>query len=245
MAALMDELKFRALFDVTGFDKMVEQICPAIASGKQITSGLKAVDINTKLCSVDQLVPHVINGTTCKAQFVEFYKPSKNVDLDANDFGAFSNFAPFPVKFLIPGGHFACFATAEHAYQTLKFDQTMDVSDPYKELTQRELQLSAYAMQITTAPTAQLASVLGHTQRLSETERDAWLLARNRMMMLVVYTKFKQHPDLAKLLLKTKDLPIIYTAPNNYWGWGPKHDGENMLGKTLMAVRTMISKDGI
>ena len=72
------------------------------------------------------------------------------------------------------------------------------------------------------------------------TLRPDWEEVKTRVMEEVVRAKFTQNPDLAARLLATGTAPI---AEGNTWGdlcWGVDArtgEGENRLGKILMAVR--------
>ena len=53
--------------------------------------------------------------------------------------------------------------------------------------------------------------------------------------------KLEQNPYVKKKLLETKDYLIVEDSPkDSYWGWGPKRDGENKLGKLWMKLREEI-----
>ena len=69
--------------------------------------------------------------------------------------------------------------------------------------------------------------------------REGWDSEKVAVMMSVVREKFRQHPDLAAMLLATGNELLV---ERNSWGdrfWGTDVDGEgeNMLGKILMRVR--------
>ena len=53
-----------------------------------------------------------------------------------------------------------------------------------------------------------------------------------------VYFKFKQNEDILKKLLDTGDAELVEaTVKENYWGCGPKNDGQNNYGKILIKAR--------
>jgi hypothetical protein len=61
----------------------------------------------------------------------------------------------------------------------------------------------------------------------------------------VLYIKFKQHPSLRTLLLRTGLADIVYADANDsYWGHGPLGEGANELGKALMRVRDKLRAEG-
>ena len=55
--------------------------------------------------------------------------------------------------------------------------------------------------------------------------------------------KLEQNPYVKKKLLETGDYYIVEDSPKDeYWGWGPNRDGENMLGKLWMKLRDELKK---
>ena len=57
-------------------------------------------------------------------------------------------------------------------------------------------------------------------------------------MIDAVKAKFKQHPQLKKLLLETGNAILIEkTKQDNFWADGGDGSGQNYLGKILMMVR--------
>jgi len=60
----------------------------------------------------------------------------------------------------------------------------------------------------------------------------------------VLYLKFRQHPNLRTLLLRTGLAEIIYTDDNTYWGDGQMGDGANELGKALIRLRERLRLEG-
>ena len=60
----------------------------------------------------------------------------------------------------------------------------------------------------------------------------------------VLYLKFKQHPTLRALLLRTGLADIVYADDNTYWGDGPLGEGANELGKALVRLRERLRQEG-
>lgn len=62
----------------------------------------------------------------------------------------------------------------------------------------------------------------------------------------VLFTKFKQHPDLRSLLMGTGTADIIYADQGDtFWGdGGPNGEGTNELGKALVRVREKLRGEG-
>lgn len=69
--------------------------------------------------------------------------------------------------------------------------------------------------------------------------RSGWEEIKNDIMYQVCKAKFEQNPDLAKMLKDTGEQELV---EGNTWGdtyWGVcKGEGENILGKILMKIRS-------
>lgn len=109
--------------------------------------------------------------------------------------------------------------TAEHAFQARKNP------DP------------VYRQSVLEADTAGEAKRLGRATAL----RPDWDAVRRWEMLVIVMLKFRQHPDLAKLLDATGERELI---EGNYWRdtyWGVYQGrGKNVLGEILMMVRFLL-----
>ena len=137
---------------------------------------------------------------------VNFYSVS-------DDFGQFSNLAPFPLA--LDGERWP---TAEHYYQSQKFD------DP------------AYKLTIRRANSPAEAARLGH-DRKKKMRRD-WESVKVGIMRDTLMAKFTQHDELRVLLLSTGDAKIVeHTESDAFWGDGGDGSGKNTLGQLLMQVR--------
>jgi ribA/ribD-fused uncharacterized protein len=139
-------------------------------------------------------------------QTIRFYRVSEQ-------YGEFSNFAPFPVK--VNG---KVWPTSEHYFQGQKFAGT-DHED---------------AIRRTRSP--MIAARMGR-DRKKPLRRD-WDAVKTQIMREAVRAKFTQHPDLGAILLGTGDAELVeHTARDSYWGDGGDGSGRNMLGQILMQVR--------
>lgn len=128
-------------------------------------------------------------------------------------YGAFSNFSPHGFE---SGGSY--FATAEHYYQSEKFED-----DSYKQRVIR-------------AATAKDAADLGKTKNIGI--RQDWEQVKIAVMRKALNLKFSTHEDIRNLLLSTGDLLLIENSPyDNYWGIGRTGTGQNHLGTLLMQAR--------
>ncbi|WP_197516549.1 MULTISPECIES: NADAR family protein [Nocardia] len=68
--------------------------------------------------------------------------------------------------------------------------------------------------------------------------RDGWADARVAVMAQLMRAKFRQHPDLAELLLSTKDAPIRSNEHYDSKFWGP---GRQWAGRLLEVVRAELA----
>lgn len=113
------------------------------------------------------------------------------------------------------------YPTVEHAYQAAK---TFDVRE---------------RVRIQHADTPNEAKKLGRKSTL----RNDWEEVKDEVMYKLLRQKFRQHPTLSHQLLETGDQELI---EGNWWGdryWGMcKGQGQNMLGKLLMQVRTELQE---
>jgi ribA/ribD-fused uncharacterized protein len=91
-----------------------------------------------------------------------------------------------------------------------------------------------------------LAATPGITKRMGRQVelRDSWDDLKYDVMLKAVTAKFKQHPELAALLLSTGDRPIHENSSDPWWGGGPNYPGgRNWLGDILVEVRTLLRGD--
>lgn len=115
--------------------------------------------------------------------------------------------------------------TSEHYYQAQKFED------------------ENVRKMIINAPTPKEASNIGRSREFRI--KDNWAQIKQAVMFDAVYYKFKQNPDILKLLLETGDAYIVEaTVKENYWGCGPYNDGQNNYGKIVMRVRDTLRKEG-
>jgi ribA/ribD-fused uncharacterized protein len=137
----------------------------------------------------------------------------------AQDYGAFSNFAPYPITL-----HGKRWPTSEHYFQAQKFD----------EPKVRE------AIRRVKSPSEAARTGRDRKHRL----RRDWDSARVGVMREALRAKFTQHADLRELLLSTGDAAIVeHTERDDYWGDGGDGSGANMLGRLLMELRDELRRD--
>src|SRR5690348_7393095 len=148
-------------------------------------------------------------GTAAPMDVIRFYSVS-------DDFGQFSNFAPFPIR--LDGERWP---TSEHYFQAQKFED------------------EAYRQAIRQAKSPAEAARLGR-DRKRKLRRD-WESVKVGVMRRAVLAKFTQHEDLRALLLSTGEAEIVeYTENDSYWGDGGDGGGKNVLGRILMEVREQL-----
>lgn len=145
------------------------------------------------------------------ASVVNFYRVG-------DEFGEFSNFAPFPIT--LDG---QTWPTSEHYFQAMKFED------------------AAYREKIRKTNSPMLAARLGRSRK-QKLRRD-WESVKVGVMRVAVSAKFTQHPELRALLLSTGDAKLVeHTVNDNYWGDCGDGSGKNMLGRILMELREAMRK---
>ncbi|MFY2510190.1 GTP cyclohydrolase II [Vibrio pectenicida] len=128
-------------------------------------------------------------------------------------FGFLSNFFYAPIQ--INGTKWK---TSEHYYQAHKFTDERVIH------------------QIQYCDTPDIAFSL--SRQHSKNIRVDWEKIRLDVMRFIVEEKFNQNPILAFQLLETGDVDISeHSHKDSFWGDGGNGQGENQLGKILMAVR--------
>lgn len=139
------------------------------------------------------------------------------------DFYVLSNFSAFSIQ-----RYGMRFDTAEHLYHWEKFNW---VDGP-------EANLKAIRDAIRLAPSAHEA--FKRAQDYKEFYDPEWESSHKIQTMLgILRDKVNQHEYVRRKLLQTGDRELIEDSwRDNYWGWGPNKDGQNMLGKLWMQVRS-------
>lgn len=150
---------------------------------------------------------------------IRFYRASEK------PYGVFSNLYRRAITF-----EERIYPTSEHAYQAGKA---------------RKPEVRDWLM---AAPSPALLAMAAHGLYQWDIAPD-WSKVKFDRMRAVLLAKFTQHPDLAKILLETKDAVLIETATvdnavNRLWGEVPGKGGKNMLGIMLMEVREHLAQKG-
>lgn len=89
--------------------------------------------------------------------------------------------------------------------------------------------------------------------RLARSAHDALQIARNhkkvqlpdwddvkvKIMYGILQAKVEQHPYVRRKLVETGDRILVEDSwRDDFWGWGPNKDGQNVLGKLWMEIRS-------
>lgn len=131
------------------------------------------------------------------------------------DFYVLSNFSAFSLMWREER-----FDTSEAAYHWEKFPGHAGVR---------------YA--IFTAPSAHEAFKVA--ERNKDLRRVDWDEVKVDIMRDILRAKVTQHEYVRRKLLATGERELVENSwRDDYWGWGPNRDGQNMLGKLWMEVRT-------
>lgn len=144
------------------------------------------------------------------------------------DFYVLSNFSAFRLRW-----DEMEFDTSEAAYQWEKFRGGLD----YKGRRPGGRNHVGIMDAIRTAPSAHEAFKIAERNR--EYVRKDWPLIKADVMRDILRAKADQHEYVRRKLLATGDRELIEDSwRDDFWGWGPNHDGKNMLGKLWMEIRT-------
>lgn len=131
------------------------------------------------------------------------------------EFYVLSNFSAFRLNW---GG--LDFDTSEAAYHWEKF--------PSQPALQRLIH---------EAPSAHAAFKSAELNRVCR--RADWDDVKLGIMKRILRAKADQHEYVRRKLLETGDRELIEDSwRDDYWGWGPNGDGQNMLGRLWMEVRS-------
>lgn len=148
-------------------------------------------------------------------KMIFFYKA------DEIPYGAFSNFAEFPVRI-----QDKIWPSSEHYFQAMKFQGT----EHEEELRQLKNPMDV--------------ALAGRDR--SRPLRSDWEFVKDDVMRTAVFAKFSQYDFLKQLLLSTNNETIVeHSSNDHYWADGSDGieigTGKNMLGIILMEVRQKLS----
>ena len=136
------------------------------------------------------------------------------------DFYVLSNFSAFTIQW-----KGLRFDTSEAVYHWEKFNNPNPT--PYEQ---------AFLESIRTAISAHEAFKIGQTER--RLRRKDWDAVKVGIMRDILRAKVDQHEYVRRKLLATGCRMLVENSwRDDYWGWGPNRDGQNMLGNLWMEVR--------
>lgn len=131
------------------------------------------------------------------------------------EFYVLSNFSSFSLQW-----RGERFDTSEAAYHFEKFPRDQGIR-----------------MQILRAASAHEAYKIA--ERYKKDRRPDWDSMKVQIMREILRAKARQHEYVRRKLLETGDRVLVENSwRDDYWGWGPNRDGQNMLGRLWMEVRT-------
>ena len=140
-----------------------------------------------------------------------------------NQFYVLSNFAAFCLDW--KGFKFM---TSEAAYHWEKFNAPR----------RGEIQL-----QILFASSAHAALQIARYNK--DKVRPEWDTVKKEVMYRILKEKAMQHEYVRRQLLLTGNRELIEDSwRDDFWGWGPNKDGQNILGKLWMEVRSELRRKG-
>ena len=71
--------------------------------------------------------------------------------------------------------------------------------------------------------------------------RSDWDEVKVHIMRRLLREKVKQHEYVKRKLIETGDRQLIEDSwRDDFWGWGPNKNGQNMLGKLWMEIRATL-----
>jgi ribA/ribD-fused uncharacterized protein len=158
---------------------------------------------------------------TTEQRPIGFVKPDtdKQVFFYEQDFYVLSNFSAFN---LLWQGH--TFPTSEHAYHWEKF--WCNGYGPGWPV----------ALRIKDAASAHEAFKIAEQNKQLRFSR--WDDVKVNIMLDILRAKAAQHEYVRRKLLATGERELIEDSwRDDFWGWGPNRDGQNMLGRLWMQVR--------
>ena len=76
-------------------------------------------------------------------------------------------------------------------------------------------------------------------ERYKAVRRPDWDNIKVKVMRDILRAKAEQHEYVRRKLLATGDRELVEDSwRDDVWGWGPNRDGQNLLGKLWMEIRT-------
>ena len=136
------------------------------------------------------------------------------------EFYCLSNFSSFRVIYCAVD-----FDTAEHAYHWCRF------LGPGRGVARDAVLMARSAHEA-----LQLA------RHFAASERPDWSTARVPVMREILRAKTEQHEYVRRKLLETGDRRLVENSwRDDFWGWGPRRDGLNVLGRLWAELRAELA----
>ena len=124
--------------------------------------------------------------------------------------------------------------TSEHVFQALRWRRAPSEETPDMATLRRD-----YVHEIAAAKTPSDAYKMAHSPKRGLNHFRLDPDADYKIMLHVLYAKFRQNPELLVKLKATGDARLVeHTARDRRWGDGGDGSGSNWLGKILMKVRS-------
>ena len=90
----------------------------------------------------------------------------------------------------------------------------------------------------------QLQNCSSYQAKMIGVKKNKLILHKYEVMKHILELKIKQNPTVKNTLIETGFRPIIYTYKyDEYWGLGINDNGQNMLGKLWIEIRSEFYKD--
>lgn len=171
-------------------------------------------EIEEKLGGQLKWPPYEPHGLDTQSQ-VFFYE---------QEFYPLSNFSAFSVK-----------------WRGVRFD-TSEAAYHYEKFCGPGMGKAEVALQIEAACSAHEA--LKIAQHYKARRRSDWDEVKVDKMRAILRAKLEQHEYVRRKLLETGDRELIENSwRDDFWGWGPDCEGQNMLGKLWMELRAELRKE--
>lgn len=141
------------------------------------------------------------------------------------EFYVLSNFSSFQIEW-----NGQLYPTLEHAYHVAKFHPEYMGHDDFGKI------ITHIQYNILMARSAHDAFKVANANK--QHYRTDWNDIKVSVMADLLRLKVDQHEYVRKKLLETGDRELVEDSwRDDYWGWGPNKDGQNMLGKLWMQIR--------
>lgn len=153
------------------------------------------------------------------------------------EYGCFSNYSEHQVDI-----YGIKWPTSEHAFQAMKYTN-LKPGNPNANINEFVLPhaIDHFARFLKTESPGESKKLGGNTVVKMRTD---WEEVKDKIMLEIVLAKITQNAGPRKELLITGNKQLFeHTKNDSYWGDAGDGSGRNQLGKTLMAVRDIATKN--